>query len=303
MAATDRWVNETSRVLRTLTSRPAGRAPVQLPVQGAGPQVEDPLVGEQLAVAHVERLVVDQQPDQLAVGDVDDGLPGLGVAVARLGVRQRAQLVERVEVGAGQAVRLALVEVAAQPDVPVGQREDRLRLGQHVQVEPGLPDVPRLDRVGALTNHAEPRSGGEGRSRCGSAPAGRRRRAGRRGPSTTMSAPCGAQLVGLPDPVDADHEAEAAGPAGGHPGERVLEDGGLRRVDAEQPGAGEERVRGAVCRAAPRARATSPSTRASSSRLEPGGGDHLAAVGAGRDHGPAQPGGGWPPAGSRTEPG
>ena len=44
----------------------------------------------QLAVAQVERLVVDEQPDELAVGDVDDRLAGLGVAVAGLGVRERA---------------------------------------------------------------------------------------------------------------------------------------------------------------------------------------------------------------------
>ena len=48
----------------------------------------------------------------------------------------------------GQAVRLALVEVAAQPDVAVGQREQRLGLGQQLQVQAGLAEVPRLDREG-----------------------------------------------------------------------------------------------------------------------------------------------------------
>ena len=100
---------------------------------------------EQLAVADVERLVVDQQPDELAVGGVDDGLAVLRVAVAGLGVRQRARLVEAVEVGAGQPERLALVEVAAQADVAVGEREDRLRLREHVEVEDVLGDRPRLD--------------------------------------------------------------------------------------------------------------------------------------------------------------
>ena len=94
-------------------------------MQGAGAQVEDPLVGEELAVPDVERLVVDQQPDQLAVGDVDDGLAGLGEAEAGLRVRQRAQLVEGVEVGAGQAVRLPLVQVAAQADVPASAAATR----------------------------------------------------------------------------------------------------------------------------------------------------------------------------------
>ena len=62
------------------------------------------------AVAQVQRLVLDQQPDELAVGDVDDRLAVLGVAVARLRVRQRALLEEAVEVGAREAARLALLE-------------------------------------------------------------------------------------------------------------------------------------------------------------------------------------------------
>ena len=113
-------------------------------MQRTGPQVEHSFVRDQLAVPHVEGLVVDEQPDRLAVGHVDDRLARFGKAVTCLGVRQWAQFVEGVQVGAGQPVRLALVEVAPQSDVPVGQGEDRLRLGQHVQVEPGFPDVPGL---------------------------------------------------------------------------------------------------------------------------------------------------------------
>ena len=74
MAATARCVNDTSRVERIRTRLPAGEVQSALRGQRAGPQVEHALVAMQLAVAHVERLVVDQQPDQLAVGDVDDRL-------------------------------------------------------------------------------------------------------------------------------------------------------------------------------------------------------------------------------------
>ena len=45
-----------------------------LALRAPGAQVEDPLVLEQLAVPDVERLVVDEQPDHLAVGDVDERL-------------------------------------------------------------------------------------------------------------------------------------------------------------------------------------------------------------------------------------
>ena len=66
------------------------RFPVGVTGQRPGAQVQHPLVLQQPPVADVERLVVDQQPDQLAVGDVDDRLAGLRVAVGALGVRQRA---------------------------------------------------------------------------------------------------------------------------------------------------------------------------------------------------------------------
>jgi hypothetical protein len=99
-----------------------GRFPVSVTGQRSGAQVQHPLVAQQPPVADVERLVVDQQPDQLAVGDIDDCLAGLREAVAGLGPRQGPHLVEGVEVGARDGVRLPLVQVPAQPDVAVGQR-------------------------------------------------------------------------------------------------------------------------------------------------------------------------------------
>ena len=132
----------------------AGRGdPVGAADEGAGPQVERALVLQQLAVADVERLVVDEQAQQLAVRDVDDGLAVLGVAVAGLGVGQGTALVEGVEVGAGDGVRLALVEVAAHADVAVGQREHRLGLGEQVEPELRLAHAPRVDGERAGGDH------------------------------------------------------------------------------------------------------------------------------------------------------
>src|ERR1700747_162710 len=136
-------------------------------------------MGVQGAVPDVERLVVDQQPDHLAVGDVDDGLPAVGVPVAGLGVGQRPDLVHGVEVGAGQPVRVSLVQVAAQPDVPVGQREDRLALGQQVQVQFLLDQPPGLGSVRGLLDHLFP-SRSSDRS------------------LTTMSAPCALSSAAWP---------------------------------------------------------------------------------------------------------
>ena len=130
--------------------------PLARPPQQAGAQIQGAFVGDETAVAQIERLVVDEQAQDLAVGDVDDGLPGLRIAVAGLGVGQRVDFVDAVEVGAGQAVRFALVEVAAPADMAVGQGEDGLALGEDVEAEFRLAHRPRFDGVRPVCDHASP---------------------------------------------------------------------------------------------------------------------------------------------------
>src|SRR3712207_6009756 len=74
---------------------------------------------EQRAVADVERLVVDQQPDELAVRGVDEALVRLGPPVGRLRVVVFLGLVAAVDVGSGRAARLALLEVPRSPMCPL----------------------------------------------------------------------------------------------------------------------------------------------------------------------------------------
>src|SRR5215216_84982 len=52
-----------------------GRDPLGLTAQYPGPEIEAAFMGTQLAVANIERFVVDQQPDDLAVGHINDRLP------------------------------------------------------------------------------------------------------------------------------------------------------------------------------------------------------------------------------------
>ena len=58
-------------------------------LQNARAQVEYPLVAVELAAVDVERLVLDEEPDELAVGHVDDRLAVLGEAEAALSVADR----------------------------------------------------------------------------------------------------------------------------------------------------------------------------------------------------------------------
>src|SRR5204863_6485171 len=64
---------------------------------------------------------------------------------------------------------LALVEVCAQPDVAVREREDRFRLREHVKVEVRLAHAPGFDCESRVGDHCFMRSATS---------------------STTMSAPC-----------------------------------------------------------------------------------------------------------------
>src|SRR3954452_19202525 len=112
-------------------------------------------MGEQFAIADVELFVADQQPDDLAIRDVDDRLTGFGVAVSGLGVWQRPQLMDTVEIGARHAVRIALVEVPTHADVPVREREHRFGLREHVDVERTFTQRPRLRRELGWRRHAD----------------------------------------------------------------------------------------------------------------------------------------------------
>jgi hypothetical protein len=73
------------------------RLPHHLAIQRAGPHVESALVLAYVGVLELEGLVVDVQLDDLGVGDVDDGLSGLGEAVGLLAVHDGPRLVEAVQ--------------------------------------------------------------------------------------------------------------------------------------------------------------------------------------------------------------
>ena len=92
------------------------------------------------AVADVERLVLHQQPDDLAVGHVDHRLARLRIAEPALRVRQRPDLVEAVQVGPGQPVRLA------ERGYELDELDDRFKeWNGHLGPDGRLtPDIPRV---------------------------------------------------------------------------------------------------------------------------------------------------------------
>ena len=135
-----------------------GRHPLGAPTQRARTEVEDSLVPSQFAVTHVERFVVNEQSKELSVGDVDEGLPRPRKSVPGFSVGLRSELVEAVEVRPRQSVRFSLVQVSAPSDVAVGQRKQRLALGEHVEVKLGFAERPRLDAERRVADHSASRS-------------------------------------------------------------------------------------------------------------------------------------------------
>ena len=215
-------------------ARAVGGRPLGTAFEDAGAKVECPLVGPDLAVPDVERRVADVQADELAVGHVDDGLAGLREPVSRLGVGERALLVEATDVGARHDVRLTLLERAAQTDVPVRQGEQRLGRRQVRRVETRGPQVPRFDqeravRLLVLASHDGPSSSDRS--------------------LTTTSAPFSRRASAWAA-THSHHETEAAGPPGRDPRQGILEHRGRGRVDREQPGTGQEHVRRGLARQA-----------------------------------------------------
>ncbi len=221
--------------------------------------------------------VVDQQPDDLAVGHVDDGLPRLRVAVAGLGVGQRARLPEGVQVGAGER------SWARPRRGSRGCRCGRWRGRRPTPTGPGCRG-----------------SGGfRGAPRVRPCRRGLRSRALRPVPSprissprssTTTSAPCSRSAVGVVDPVDADDVAEVTGAAGLDPGDGVLEDRRRRRARPRAPRRRPGRCPAPACPSGASRRRRSPSIRSSKRSSIPAARSTVLAVGAGGDDGAAQAG-------------
>ncbi len=208
-----------------------GRAPHEVAGEDAVAEVEHPLVRLEVGVAHQQRLVVDVQLHQLGVGHVDDRLAGLGEAERLLGVADVPGLVEAVDERA-VAVRVApLLGVGAHADVAVGDGEQRLgeRRGRRRRTR------ARRSRHGSVGKRCRSRWSGAVRlidafvQQLGEV-------------VDDDVGTVGMQRFVTGAAIDADDQAETAGPAGGHSGHRVLDDDRLRRLHAEAVGGGEEQV-------------------------------------------------------------
>src|SRR6266487_3659006 len=104
-------------------------------------------------VPYIKGFVVNEETNNFAIRDIDNGLPGLGVAISRLCIWQWAQLIDGVQVGTGKAMRLPLIEVAPKPNMSIGEGENGFRLCQDVKVESRLANTPLINGESGMIDH------------------------------------------------------------------------------------------------------------------------------------------------------
>ena len=184
-----------------------------------------------LVLAHVgdverQRLVVDVDAHDLRVGRVDDRLADLGEAVRLLGVADRERLVEPVDERAVLVREATLGVVAAQAEVAVADREERLGHPDVVEVERRLDEAPRVDGEPVAIDHADCSSvSGVGTGRLDDS---------REVVDDDVGAGV-AQRLRAGAAVDADDEPEAAGGGGLHAAQGVFDGDAARGVDPQHP--------------------------------------------------------------------
>ena len=130
-----------------LEHRAAPRAPGEAAPQEPPAQIQHAPVGEHCARAEVQPLAVRAEREALGVHHIADGLVVFGVAVGRLAVADRLGIEHGVEKAALDRVRPgggALLQIAAQADEAVAQREDRLVFRQRRRGKALLRDRPGL---------------------------------------------------------------------------------------------------------------------------------------------------------------
>ncbi len=100
-----------------------------------------------LRTLEVEPLVIDVHPNRLGVGGVDHGLAVLGKAVRIFGVLDDPRLMQSVDEGAMARKRPALFVVAANAEVAVTEREDRLVKASMLGVDATHRETPGVVAV------------------------------------------------------------------------------------------------------------------------------------------------------------
>ena len=170
---------------RDLDARAARRLPLDVALEHGAAEVEPPRVAQHAAVLQVEALAVQPQRDALAVGHAEHELVLLRKAIRGFRVVDRLGVVQAVDVAAilrRRTVEAFLVR-AAQADVAVAEREQRL--GQCVAggVEVGFAEAPGLVRE----HHAAPSRGCARPSAANTCSAASGSAKGRRSPTRTSS--------------------------------------------------------------------------------------------------------------------
>ena len=130
---------------------PARRGlPENLAVEGAILHVQNALVTLDESALEVEGLLVNVETDDLAFGDVDDGLAVSGEAERRFTIGNGPGFVEAIDEGTVLGCRAAFLEGAAHAQVAIGGGKERLVLGNRLEVARFWISRPVVNRIDVL---------------------------------------------------------------------------------------------------------------------------------------------------------
>ena len=121
--------------------------PNDLPVERPRLHVEPPVILQQLGMGQPKGLIVDEELDDLAVGHVENGLPGFRKAVGILSIYHRPRFVEPIDKRTVFCVRAALLRAPAHADIAIAKREHRFELRQEVGTKFFFYDIPFVGGV------------------------------------------------------------------------------------------------------------------------------------------------------------
>src|SRR5215471_5687848 len=119
-----------------------GRFPEDLPVERSGLHVEPALVSQEIRIGQPERLVIDEQLDDLAVGYAQDRLAGSRKAVGSLHVYDRVGFIVSVDESGVFGVGATFLRSSTHAEISIAERQHRLQLSQQFGVKPFFNDVP-----------------------------------------------------------------------------------------------------------------------------------------------------------------
>jgi hypothetical protein len=100
-----------------------------------------------MRIGQPERLVINEELNELAVGHVTNRLASFGETISFFAIDDRACFIEPIDESAILGVGAAFFRAPAHAEISVAERRHRFQLGQEFRVKRFFDDVPLIGRI------------------------------------------------------------------------------------------------------------------------------------------------------------